>query len=144
MMPKYSPVPHALQHHCTPLSLPVSSHQHTMQILNIALQSMFLSGSTDDVVAGTSAGTDTTAPAASIDARVSPEEVEKGFVAVSSKRTYHKKLAQFTFFLLDNKPECLADGYREELQHHDKLDNRRNAVDCKNAHAAGKWCKKAT
>ena len=99
-----------------------------MQILNIALQSMFLSVLTDAAVAGTSAGTDTTASAASIDARVSPEEVEKGFVAVGSKRTYHKKLAQFTFFLLDNKPGCLADGYRKELQHTDELDGRRNAV----------------
>ena len=115
-----------------------------MQILNISLQSMFLSGLTDDVIADTSAGTDTTAPAASIDARVSPEEVEKSFVAVGLKRTHHEKLAQFTFFLLDNKPECLADGYFKELQRHDKLDDRRHTVDRVNAHAAGKRCKEAT
>ena len=85
MMSTYSPVPHALQHHRTPLLLPVNPHHHTMQILNIALQTMFISGSTDDVVAGTSAGTDTTAPAASIDVCVSPEEVEKGFIAYRDK-----------------------------------------------------------
>ena len=62
------------------------------------------------------------------DARVSAEEVERGFVSDGSKKTYHEKLAQFTFYLLDNKPEYLADGHREELQQKDEADKRRNAA----------------
>ena len=36
------------------------------------------------------------------DARVSAEEVERGFVSDGSKKTYHEKLAQFTFYLALN------------------------------------------
>jgi len=59
------------------------------------------------------------------DARVSAEEVERDSVSDGSKKTYHKKLAQFTFYLLDNKPEYLADGHREKLRKRDSFDQNK-------------------
>ena len=98
-----------------------------MKFLHIALRSLTLhSSATHNVGAGTNAGTNARVTVA--DARVSAEEVERGFVLNGSKKTYHKKLVQFTFYLLDNKPEYLADGHREKLQQKDEADKRRNAA----------------
>ena len=98
-----------------------------MKVLHIALRSLTLHSSvTHNVGACTNAGTNVGVTVA--DARVSAEEVERGFVSDGSKKTYHEKLAQFTFYLLDNKPEYLADGHREELQQKDEADKRRNAA----------------
>ena len=86
-----------------------------MKFLHIALRSLTLHSSvTHNVGAGTNAGTNVGVTVA--DARVSAEEVERGIVSNPSKKTYHKKLARFTFYLLDNKPESLADGHCEKLQ----------------------------
>ena len=101
-----------------------------MKVLHIALRSLTLHSSvTHNVGANTNAGTNVGVTVADVrvsaeevergastnagtnvgatvaDARVSAEEVERGFVSDGSKKTYHEKLAQFTFYLLDNKPE---------------------------------------
>ena len=102
-----------------------------MKVLNIALQSLYLSRSVIEAVAGgTNAGATSvaanavaaTATRAAVDARVSAKDVEKGFISASSKRTYHEKLVGFCFFLLDNIPKYLADEHRIELQNCDQAD----------------------
>ena len=98
-----------------------------MKVLHIALRSLtFHSSVTHTVRASTNTGTNVGVTVA--DARVSAEEVERGFVSNGSKKTYHKKLAQFTFYLLDNKLEYFADGHCEKLQQKDEADKRRNAA----------------
>ena len=64
----------------------------------------------------------TTALSFTADARVSAEDVKKGFVSDASKRTYHEKLFLFVHYLLDHKPECITDVHREELQAHNNID----------------------
>ena len=72
-----------------------------MKVLHIALRSLTLHSSvTHNVGACTNAGTNVGVTVA--DARVSAEEVERGFVSDGSKKTYHEKLAQFTFYLALN------------------------------------------
>ena len=98
-----------------------------MKFLNIALQSLYLTSTIVGAFAGgTSAGTNVGAAGmasnAAVDARVSAKDVEKGFISASSKRTYHEKLVAFSFFLLDQNPEYLADEHRTELQNHDQAD----------------------
>ena len=48
--------------------------------------------------------------------------ISTGFVSPGSKRTYHEKLALFTFCLIDEYPEYLVNDHREELQRLDELD----------------------
>ena len=98
-----------------------------MKILNIALRSIILHSSVihNAGTGSTNAGFNV---AAAVDARVSAEEVERGFVSDRSKKTYHEKLAQFTFHLLDTSPEYLADGHCEQLQQKDEVNKIRNAA----------------
>lgn len=108
-----------------------------MKVLNIALQqALYLSPSvSDNAGAGTNVGTNVGTTAASpvatapstADARVSAEEVEKGFVADSTKRTYHEKLSLFVFYLIDNSPEHISDDHLQQLQRLDAIDKQNAA-----------------
>lgn len=107
-----------------------------MKVLNIALRSLILHSSIiHNVGAGTTAGINATVTGAATvaDARVTLDQVERGFVSDGSKRTYHEKLAQFTFHLLDTSPEYLADSHRQQLQQKDEADKKRNAAATKKA-----------
>ncbi len=64
--------------------------------------------------------------ATTCDGRKSVKDIENGFVLDGSKQTYHEKLILFTCYLLDNKPDYLADDHREELQAHDEADSEVN------------------
>ncbi len=83
------------------------------------LKAILLVSSVIDTVAAAN-GTNTTAASTALsgtaDARVSAEDVEKGFVSEASKRTYHEKLTLFVQYLLDNKPQYIADSHCKELE----------------------------
>ncbi|KAL7485379.1 hypothetical protein ACHAW6_010968 [Cyclotella cf. meneghiniana] len=64
----------------------------------------------------------TTALSFTAHARVSAEDVKKGFVSDASKRTYHEKLFLFAHYLLDHKPECITNVHCEELQARNNID----------------------
>jgi len=96
-----------------------------MNILHIILSSIILDSSVNHNVRAGCTNAGINVPAAA-DVRVSAEDFKGGFVFDGSEKTYHEKVAPFTFHLLDKSPEYLADGHCEQLHQKDEGDKRRN------------------